>query len=454
MIVMSLDEISKILHGHKIGASVRVSGVSIDTRTLSIGDLYIAIKGEQFDGHDYIAQAQQNGAIAVVVAKKVATELPQIIVKDTRLALAELARALRDKLQIKVCAITGSNGKTTVKEMIAAILAVNYQVLFTQGNLNNDIGVPLTLLRLHEKHQYAVIEMGANHPGEIAYTSHYARPDVVVINNVGAAHIEGFGSIDGVAKAKAEIIQSLTDDGIAVLNADDQFYTMWRELAGQRKVLSFGLNQGSDIGAEKIVTELQEQQFKTCFDLVFSGNKVPVELALAGLHNVKNALAASAACIALGIKLEQIQAGLANVKAVSGRLQLFESESGIKLINDTYNANPDSLAVALEVLKQCPGESWLALGAFGELGAESAHIHSEMGKQIKKAGVQRLFATGEMAKNTVKAFGAGAVYYASKNELIEAVKKEITPEQALLVKGSRAQKMEVVVNALLGITGR
>ncbi len=454
MIVMTLDEISKILHGHKIGASVPVSGVSIDTRTLSSGDLYIAISGEQFDGHDYIAQAQQSGAIAVVVAKEVTTKLPQIIVKDTRLALAELAGALRDKLEIKVCAITGSNGKTTVKEMIAAILAVNYQVLFTQGNLNNDIGVPLTLLRLHERHQYAVIEMGANHPGEIAYTSHYARPDVAVINNVGAAHIEGFGSIDGVAKAKAEIIQSLTDDGIAVLNADDQFYSLWRELAGQRKVLSFGLTQAADIGAEQIITELQESQFKTTFDLVFSGNKVPIELALAGEHNVKNALAASAACIALGVKLEQIQAGLANVKAVSGRLQLCESEAGFKLINDTYNANPDSLAVALEVLKQCPGESWLVLGAFGELGAESARLHSEMGKQIKKAGVQRLFATGEMAENTVHAFGAGAVYYAKKNDLIEAVKKQITPEQALLVKGSRAQKMEVVVNALLGITGR
>ena len=454
MIVMTLDEISKILQGHKIGASVSVSGVSIDTRTLSSGDLYIAISGEQFDGHDYIAQAQQSGAIAVVVAKEVATKLPQIIVKDTRLALAELAGALRDKLEIKVCAITGSNGKTTVKEMIAAILAVNYQVLFTQGNLNNDIGVPLTLLRLHEKHQYAVIEMGANHPGEIAYTSHYARPDVVVINNVGAAHIEGFGSLDGVAKAKAEIIQSLADDGIAVLNADDHFYSMWRALAGQHKVLSFGLTQTADIVAEKIVTELRESQFKTTFDLVFSDNKVPIELPLAGKHNVKNALAASAACIALGVKLEQIQAGLVNVKAVSGRLQLYESEAGFKLINDTYNANPDSLTVALEVLKQCPGESWLALGAFGELGAESARLHSEMGKQIKKAGVQRLFATGEMAENTVYAFGAGAVYYASKNELIEAVKKQITPEQALLVKGSRAQKMEVVVNALLGITGR
>jgi len=454
MIAMTLDEISEILHGHRIDVQATVSGVSIDTRTLSSGDLYIAISGEQFDGHDYIAQAEQGGAVAVIVAKEVVTQLPQIIVKDTRIALAELAGAVRNKLQLKVCAITGSNGKTTVKEMIAAIIALNYQVLFTQGNFNNDIGVPLTLLRLHEQHQYAVIEMGANHQGEIAYTCRYVRPDVAVITNVGAAHIEGFGSIEGVAKAKAEIIQALAAEGVAILNAGDQFYPMWRELAGQRKILSFGLTRDADVRAEKIMTQLHGQQFKTSFDLVVAGKRVPISLALAGEHNVINALAASAACIALGIELEQIQAGLQNVKAVNGRLQLFESGSGIKLINDSYNANPASLAVALEVLKQCPGERWLALGAFGELGADSADRHSEMGLQIKKAGVQRLFATGVMAKNTIQAFGEGGDFYTSKEDLIEAIKKEITPGQILLVKGSRAQKMEVVVNALLGITGR
>ena len=453
MINMSLDEISAILHGDMIGAQAMISGVSIDTRTLSTGDVYLAINGEQFDGHDFIAQAQQQGAVALIVSKKVESDLPQIIVKDTRLALAELAGALRDKLPLKVCAITGSNGKTTVKEMIAAILAVNAQVLFTQGNFNNDIGVPLTLLRLNQQHQFAVIEMGANHQGEIAYTSHYAKADVAVITNVGAAHIEGFGSIAGVAQAKAEIIQSLADDGVAILNADDHFYSLWKELAGKRNVRSFGLTQAADVTAEKIVTRLQGQQFNTSFDLVVD-EKVPVELNLAGEHNVKNALAASAACLALGIELKQIQAGLQSVKAVNGRLQLFASDSGIKLINDTYNANPASLKVALEVLKQCPGESWLALGAFGELGAESAQIHSEMGRQIKQAGVQRLFATGAMAENTVQAFGAGAEYFAAQDDLISSIKQQITAEQTLLVKGSRAQKMEVVVNALLGITGR
>ncbi|MBT4147167.1 MAG: UDP-N-acetylmuramoyl-tripeptide--D-alanyl-D-alanine ligase, partial [Gammaproteobacteria bacterium] len=355
MITLTLNEISEILKAELVGTSVPISGLSIDTRTLSRGDIYLAIKGEQFDGHDFIAQAQQQGAGALIVSKKGDTDLPQLVVKDTRIALAELAGAIRNKLQLKVCAITGSNGKTTVKEMIATILAVNSQVLFTQGNFNNDIGVPLTLLRLKQQ-QYAVIEMGANHRGEIAYTSHYARPDVAVITNVGPAHIEGFGSIEGVANAKAEIIQSLDEDGIAILNADDHFYGLWKGLAEERKVLSFGLKQAADISAENIITQVQDQQFKTCFDLVADGNKVPVELVLAGEHNVKNALAASAACLALGIDLKQIQTGLKRVKVVNGRLQLFASDSGIKLINDTYNANPASLAVALEVLKQYPGE--------------------------------------------------------------------------------------------------
>jgi UDP-N-acetylmuramoyl-tripeptide--D-alanyl-D-alanine ligase len=452
MITLTLNEISEILKAELVGTSVPISGLSIDTRTLSRGDIYLAIKGEQFDGHDFIAQAQQQGAGALIVSKKGDTDLPQLVVKDTRIALAELAGAIRNKLQLKVCAITGSNGKTTVKEMIATILAVNSQVLFTQGNFNNDIGVPLTLLRLKQQ-QYAVIEMGANHRGEIAYTSHYARPDVAVITNVGPAHIEGFGSIEGVANAKAEIIQSLDEDGIAILNADDHFYGLWKGLAEERKVLSFGLKQAADISAENIITQVQDQQFKTCFDLVADGNKVPVELVLAGEHNVKNALAASAACLALGIDLKQIQTGLKRVKVVNGRLQLFASDSGIKLINDNYNANTASLAVALEVLKQYPGEKWLALGAFGELGADSERIHSEMGRDIKNAGVQRLFATGAMAENTVQAFGVGAEYFAAQDDLIKSVKEQITPEQTLLVKGSRAQKMEVVVNALLNVTG-
>jgi len=449
MIVMRLTEIVDIVHGQLVGADETVSGVSIDTRAISSGDLYIAISGENFDGHDFISQAEEGGAIALVVTRKVVTKLPQIIVKNTRIALAELAGAVREKAQVKVCAITGSNGKTTVKEMIAAILAVKYQVLFTPGNFNNDIGVPLTLLHLNEQHQFAVVEMGANHIGEIAYSCHYAKPDVAVITNVGAAHIEGFGSIEGVAQTKAEIIQSLSDSGVAVLNADDAFFAQWLTIAGQRKVISFAIEKSADVRAENMTTQLSGLQFITGFKLVVGDSRIQINLALAGEHNVLNALAASAACLALGVQLKQIQLGLQQVKPVNGRLQLFESAAGVKIINDSYNANPASLAVALEVLKNCAGELWLALGAFGELGAESAQRHIAMAEQIKKAGVKRLFVVGSMAENTVQAFGEGAVYYPRQEDLIAALKKAIRKDVVLLVKGSRAQKMEAVVNALI-----
>ena len=450
MIVLALNEITEIVHGQLIGADVMVSGVSINTRVLSSGDLYIAISGEKFDGHDFISQAEGSGAIALIVAKKVETKLAQVIVDDTRVALAELAGAVREKAQVKVCAITGSNGKTTVKEMIAAILAVKYQVLFTRGNLNNDIGVPLTLLALNEQHQYAVVEMGANHIGEITYSCQYAKPDVAVITNVGPAHIEGFGSIEGVAHAKAEIIQSLSDDGVAVLNADDDFFAQWREIARQRKVISFAVEKSADVRAENITGQQAGLQFNTQFELVVGGSRVQISQALAGEHNVLNALAASAACLALGIDLEQIQMGLQQVRPVKGRLQLFETEAGVKIINDTYNANPASLTVALDVLQSCCGELWLALGAFGELGADSALSHRAMAKEIKKAGVKRLFAVGKMAENTVQAFGEGAAYYPRQEDLIAALQQAIREDVVILVKGSRAQKMEAVVNALLG----
>ncbi|SHE20056.1 UDP-N-acetylmuramoyl-tripeptide--D-alanyl-D-alanine ligase [methanotrophic endosymbiont of Bathymodiolus puteoserpentis (Logatchev)] len=449
MILMTLQEIAEAVQGKLVGTDATVSGVCIDTRILAEGDLYIAIKGEQFDGHDFIAQAEKKGALALLVAKQVTSDKPQIIVKDTRLALAQLAGAVRAKVQVKVCGITGSNGKTTVKEMVAAVLAVNYRVLFTQGNFNNAIGVPLTLLRLQAEDEFAVIEMGANHAGEIAYTSAYAQPDVVVITNVGAAHIEGFGSIEGIALAKAEIIESLTDQGIAVLNADDTFFTQWLALAGQRKVLSFGLNANADVTAENIVTGFAGEQFCTQFDLLSEGKRVPIRLALAGEHNVKNALAASSACLALGIEVKQIQEGLKQVKAVKGRLQLSVTGLGYRVINDTYNANPDSLTVALAVLKNCEGELWLALGAFGELGAGAEQLHSEMGQKIKQAGVMRLFVTGALAKSTVKAFGVGAEFFTQQEDLITAVQQAINPKVVLLVKGSRVQRMENVVNALV-----
>jgi len=452
MIDLRLHEICSLVSGEMYGEDKVISSVSIDTRALTKGALYVAIKGEQFDGHDFIKQAESVGAGALLVNEQVNSELPQIVVADTRLALAELAGAIKDKAAIKVCGVTGSNGKTTVKEMISAILAIKSSVLSTLGNFNNDIGVPLTLLRLTKEHEFAVIEMGANHADEIAYTSRYAKPDVVVITNVAAVHIEGFGCIDGVASAKAEIIESLSEDGVAILNADDDYYNLWRAIAGQRDCLSFGLNDIADVRAENISNTLQNEQFISTFNLVFNEQKTSIKLALAGEHNIKNALAASAACIALGVDVAQIKQGLEQLNSVKGRMQLQATKKGYRVVNDSYNANPASLQVALDAIHANATKFWVALGEFGELGTESSEIHKEMGLQIKRAGVTRLFATGELTKHTVDSFGDGAGYYARQEDLIAAIQAEIESDVVLLVKGSRSQKMDVVVSSLIDET--
>ncbi|MGR8934623.1 MAG: UDP-N-acetylmuramoyl-tripeptide--D-alanyl-D-alanine ligase [Gammaproteobacteria bacterium] len=446
---MQLSDISACLGGALNGSDVAVSAVSIDTRTLQRGDLYVAIKGENFDGNDFVAQAEQAGAAAALLQRKVDTGLPVVHVADTRLALGELAKIWRRKAAIPVVGVTGSNGKTTVKEMIAAILGGNADVLFTKGNLNNEIGVPLTLLRLQDAHRYAVIEMGANHPGEIRYTASIAQPDVALINNVGAAHIEGFGDIDGVAAAKGELVQSLGVGGIAVLNADDAYFEYWQTLAAGRQIVSFGLSGNADVTASQIRLSISENRFVTEFTLHYAGQCYPLQLQLAGRHNVSNALAASAACLALGVEAQQIRSGLAKVLPVTGRLQPLSTRQGNLLIDDTYNANPASLHAALQVLQQCPGEAWVILGAFGELGPESPQMHAQMGETIKRAGVKRLFATGVNADQTVRAFGNGAEFFNAQTDLIAALQAQLMGREAVLIKGSRAQKMERVAQALV-----
>ena len=376
--------------------------------------------------------------------------MPQIRVKDTRLALAELAGYWRRRLPVKVAGITGSNGKTTVKEMIAAIFATQGQTLYTQGNLNNDIGVPLTLLRLDESHRYAVIEMGANHPGEIAYTSRYAAADVSVITNVAPAHIEGFGSIAGVANTKAEIIQSLEKDGVAVLNRDDAFYDFWmREKVGHRKSVSFGFDASADVRAENISTQLSGQGFVSGFDLITNTASQNIRLNLAGEHNVKNALAAAAVALQFGIALPAIKQGLEKMKPVTGRMQALLGRKGNIVIDDSYNANPASLKAALDAVAHCQQPVWLALGAFGELGSDSPALHAQMGEMIKAMPVQRLFATGELAKHTVDSFGENSQFFDSQEQLINTLDQVITGKEIILIKGSRAQKMENVAAALV-----
>jgi len=446
---MALAEIATQLDGRLIGEDCVISAVSINTRTLEPGDLFIAIKGQNFDGHAFVESAELAGASAVIVEQKGAVTIPQIIVNDAHLALAKLSAVWKQKADVKTVAITGSNGKTTVKEMIAAILSCNAEVLSTKGNLNNDIGVPLTLLSLKQQHQYAVVEMGANHAGEIEYSSQFAKPDVAVITNIGAAHIEGFGGLDATAKAKAEIFQSLTAEGVAVLNKDDAFYSYWLELLAGKKIVSFGLDETADIRAEEIVSKVENKTFSTYFKLVSGKDNIGIELKLAGLHNVNNALAAAASCMSLGVGLQQVKQGLETLLPVTGRLQPLVGELGNLIVDDTYNANPSSLKVALDVLTQCEGEPWVVMGALGEMGPDSVKIHEEMGLLMKSMNVVRLLTIGSDAESTSKQFGRGATFFRSQQQLVDALKKQLTGREVVLVKGSRGQKMENIVSELV-----
>ena len=448
--MMLLSELREIVGGESRGGDAEFATISIDTRALKPGDLYIALRGARFDGNEFVAEATRAGASAAVVERFAECDAPQLRVEDGRIALGRLGAAWRERWQGRVVGITGSNGKTTVKEMVAAALGEAGPTLKTQGNLNNDIGVPLTLLRLLPEHRYAVIEMGANHHGEIAYVGGLARPDVAIIANAGAAHLEGFGSLEGVARAKGELIGSLAADGVAVLNADDRFYEFWRELAGGRPVLGFGFSELAQVRADpdSIRMGFAEAGFRTSFDLIHKGERYPMALALAGRHNVTNALAAAGAALTLGLDLGQIGRGLARMAPVSGRLEPIRGLRGSLLINDAYNANPSSFGAALDVLLAMPGEPWVALGAFGELGETSAEIHMDIGRKAKDMGVERLVAVGPNAERAAAAFGAGAVYCQSQEELIERLAADLPAGAALLVKGSRSQRMERVVEAL------
>lgn len=445
---MFLSRIAQAVRGEVFGKDKEIAGVSIDTRSMEAGQLYVALKGRNFDGHAFIDKAEQANASAVLVEGRVATGLPQIVVKDSRLALAELAGYWRQQLPVKIVGVTGSNGKTTVKEMIAAILAIKGNTLFTKGNLNNDIGVPLTLLKLDHNHRYAVIEMGANHLGEIAYSSRYVAADVGVLTNAGPAHIEGFGSMQGVARGKGEIIESLSHEGVAVLNLDDEFYPLWRQLAGERRITSFGMSAEADVRAEKISTVLESNGFVTRFELKVMAESLAVKLNLAGEHNVKNALAATSAALQFGADLQEIKLGLEQLKPVAGRMQPLLGRKGNTVIDDTYNANPASLKAALETLN-VNEDNWLILGDFGELGVDSQAIHRELGRLIKSMPVKRIYATGKLAKQTVEAFGDGGQFFDDQEQLIAALDMAITGNEVLLVKGSRAQKMENVVAAMV-----
>jgi len=446
---MRLSEVASALGGRLVGEDVVFHGVGIDSRTDLTGKLFVALRGERFDGHDFLAQAQRAGAVAALVERPVDAGLPRVQVDDSRRALGRLARRWRrDRFRGTLIGVTGSNGKTTVKEMIAAALGGPEAVLKTQGNLNNDLGVPLTLLRLTPAHRFAVVEMGANRPGEIAYSADLARPDIGVLTNAAPAHLQGFGSIAGVAKAKGEIVAGLPADGTAVLNAEDRFFDDWRELAGKRRVVGFGFRRG-DVRLERHQgLTFEAGRFHNRFSVLALGERFEVDLALAGRHNVANTLAAIAAALAAGGDPAVITAGLAGLAPVPGRLQPLPLQGGGWLLNDCYNANPASFEAGLQTLQTLQGEPWVILGAFGELGPESLAWHRQAGEMARRRGVRRLLAVGEDTKAAVATFGGGGQWFASRDALVEAALRLCHPGVRVLVKGSRSQRLETVVEAL------
>ncbi len=443
MMVM-LSSAANSMRGDLIGGDRIFDGVSTDTRTLRTGELFVALQGPNFDGRDYVSQASEKGAAAAVVPSVVDDSIAQITVGDTRLALGQLAAAWRRDQSAVVVGITGSNGKTTLKELTAACLAQAASTIATEGNLNNEIGMPLMLTRIDETHRYAVLEMGANHAGEIAYLTSLAEPDVVVITNAGAAHLEGFGSVAGVADAKGEILRGTSRPGVAILNADDEYFEHWAEMAGDIDVMSFGIDTLADVRANDIVSD----GGGSSFELKLPDAQLQVRLSIPGRHNVRNACAAAAVATTLGVAPEQIQAAFESVKPVAGRLQSRRGLNGSTLYDDSYNANPLSVAAAAEFLAGLKGQSWLVLGDMGELGDSAAILHKEVGAAAKAAGVDRLFATGELSRNTTEAFGDSASWFETINMLIDALRVSVTSDVNLLVKGSRFMRMERVVQAL------
>jgi UDP-N-acetylmuramoyl-tripeptide--D-alanyl-D-alanine ligase len=449
MIQMTLVQATAILGRDMHPLDREFQGISIDSRTLQPGNLFIAIPGERADGHDFIEEANKKGAAAALVTRRVDSSLPQIEVDDIIAALGQLGAAWRSQFTIPIVAVTGSNGKTTLKNMIAAIMTAACQgdatkVLATQGTLNNHLGLPLTLCRLNAKHRYAVIEMGMNHFGEIDYLTKLTRPQIAVITNAAAAHIEGVGDVAGVARAKAEIFAGIADNGIGILNRDDVFFSYWLGMLGQRSCLSFGFDDAADISASQLeTTQTQQIAIRTP-----KGN-LTINLPLLGRHNIQNALAATAVAHTLGIDEQAIKAGLETIQAAPGRLQLHTLANGVNIIDDTYNANPFSLQAAVNTLASFAGKKILVLGDMKELGNEAKSLHQLAGQHIRQAGIDYLFTYGDLSASTALAFGEGAYHFNEQEKLVNALKPFLYNQTTILVKGSRSMRMEKVVSGLV-----
>ena len=442
---MSLSLAAKFTGSNFKGIDQPVTGVSIDTRTLEKGQLFVAIKGENFDGHEFLQAAQQKGAVAAMVSETLNTDLPCLKVDDTLDSLQLLASNWRNQFELPLIAITGSNGKTTVKELVGSILSAAYdRVLVTQGNLNNHIGVPLTLLRLNDSHQCAVVEMGMNHAGEIARLTALAKPDVALVNNAMLAHVEAFDSVLDVAAAKSEIFQGLPANGTAVLNADDPNYAFFKSQAACARCIDFGLNAKADVTAS-----LSYRQEHVVIFMTTPVGNIEVKLNLLGEHNAMNALAATACALALDVDLASIKKGLEKVVPVKGRLQPIKLSNNILVLNDTYNANPDSMKAGIDVLAQMPGSrKILVAGDMGELGAQSEQLHEQVGRYAAENQVDEFLSLGSLMKRGARAFGDNGFNTLRAKDLMARLNEELEKDCVVLVKGSRSMRMERVVEAL------
>lgn len=441
---MNLNTIAS-LFSQSCQINTDITGVCTDSRLIKPGNLFIAIQGENFDGHNFIKETEAKGAIAVVVNRHTdGVQIPQFIVADPLLALAKIAAAHRQDIHCPVIALTGSNGKTTVKEMIAAILPSPSHA--TKGNLNNHIGAPLSVLELNNQHRYAVFELGANHLGEIAHTVAVVHPDVTLINNIAPAHVEGFGSIDGVARAKGEIHQGLAPTGIAVVNDDDAYAHFWDDLLTDKRILRFSAVHSADIYAQDVRLDIHG---RGQFSLVLPNGRADIELQVPGLHNVRNALAAATCCYAVGISIKDIQRGLSHFCGVKGRMTVLDGKNNSTIIDDTYNANLRSVLTALEVLAERSGKKIFVFGDMGELGDWATQHHQEVGLAARQLGIDRLISCGTLSKLASEAFGVGGQHCASQDELAQIVLKELASDTTVLVKGSRSSAMEKIVHKLL-----
>ncbi|MBL0042625.1 MAG: UDP-N-acetylmuramoyl-tripeptide--D-alanyl-D-alanine ligase [Xanthomonadales bacterium] len=445
MIRMSLAELASLIGARLHGGDRVFAGVVADSRKLESGQLFIALRGERVDGHDFVAEVAARGAAAAVVERVIDAALPQLVVANVEQALAAIARVWRARCRATVIAITGSNGKTTLKTLTHSILARAGRCHVNPGNLNNEIGLPLSLCALATDADFAVCEMGAGKPGDIAYLMGIAAPQIGIVNNVGAAHLERLGSTRGVAETKGAVYAGLPSDGIAVINADDDFASYFRGLAGKRAIVTFALDRAADVRGQILASDTASQRLV----IDTRAGSISLTLSLTGRHNALNALAATALALAAGATLDQVRLGLETAHAVSGRLVRKPLVMGATLIDDSYNANPASMRAAIDTLQLQPSPRWLVVGDMKELGSEGPTLHHGIGAYARERGIERLYAVGELSRDACAGFGAAARHFDSQQHLIDALRAELGAGVTLLIKGSRSSAMDRVANAML-----